>query len=280
VQQLLSRTALHGFGTVRPRLRGMLGLGNGSSSSSVTTSEANGIASGITNIAKLAASGAPLSTQIEGSVGSALLAAAPFAGPAAPFLIIGGAICDMLAVLGVGSGCGQTCVLSSNYANQAEALLQQNIAAYFNIPAPRPQSAQAAALANFQAMWNDLEAQCGVASLGSAGQKCITDRQAGACTWKQTAAALPPWGTPPVGACWNWFAGYRDPIANDPAVPDAVASTAGNAVATTTTDIASLSTSAGSQISTALGLPSTTSPYLVPGLIAAGILLFAVGGGD
>jgi len=277
MQQLISRTSLHGFGTVPPRFRGFGHLGD---STSITTQQANGIASGITNIAKLAASGAPLSTQIEGSVGSALLAAAPFAGPAAPFLIIGGAICDMLATLGVGSGCGQTCVLSSNYANQAEALLQQNIAAYFNIPAPRPQSAQAAALANFQAMWNDLEAQCGVASLGSAGQKCITDRQAGACTWKQTAAALPPWGTPAVGACWNWWSGYHDPISNDPAVADTVASTAGNAVATASTDIASLSSSAGSSISTALGIPSTYSSYLVPGMIAAGILLLVVGGGD
>jgi hypothetical protein len=232
----------------------------------VTAGQTNAAAGGIANIISLATSGAPLSTQIEGSIGSALISAAAFAGPAAPFFLIGGAIAGMLAKFGVGSGCGQSCVLSSEYANQAEALLQQNIAAYFNIPAPRPLSAQTAALANFNTMWNDLTTQCSAPSLGSAGKACISDRQAGACTWKQTAAALPPWGTPPVGACWNWWSGYHDPIANDPAVPDAVLSAASTSAvtaapsSTVTSDVASVE----------------SSPYLIPGLIAAGVLLFLV----
>ena len=112
------------------------------------------------------------------------------------------------------SGCGQTCIVSTQFANQAEAALQQNIAAYFALPTPRSTVDQAAALANFDQFWAWLQQQCATVS-GSAGQRCITDRQAGACVWKQTAAALPPWGTPPAGACWNWFNGYRDPIAND-----------------------------------------------------------------
>lgn len=116
------------------------------------------------------------------------------------------------------SGCGQTCIVSTQFANEANQALQQNIEAYFSLPTPRPQSSQTAALANFDALWNWLQQpqQCGNPQLGDAGKRCITDRQAGACTWTQPASSVPPWGTPAAGACWNWFNGYRDPIANDP----------------------------------------------------------------
>ena len=37
--------------------------------------------------------------------------------------------------------------------------------------------------------------------------------------WKQTASGAASYpGVPAEGACWNWFSGYRDPIANDPGV--------------------------------------------------------------
>ena len=187
--------------------------------------------------------GAALSTTVESSVGSSLLTAAPFTGPAAPFVAAAGAIADMLASFGVGAGCGQSCVLSSDFANQAEAQLQQNISNYFAIAPPRPASAQAAAVANAQTILNWIQQQCSNPQLGSAGQQCISDRMAGGCTWKQTAAKLPPWGTPPVGACWNWVNGYLDPIANDPnVVPDAQASTAAS---TTTPAAGSTAASAG-----------------------------------
>lgn len=233
----------------------------------VTTGQVNSAAGGISNIISLATSGAPLSTQIEGSIASALTSAAAFAGPAAPFFLIGGAIAMMLAKFGVGSGCGQSCVLSSDYANQAEALLQQNIAAYFALPTPRPLSAQTAALANYETMWNDLTTQCSAPSLGSAGKACISDRQAGACTWKQTAAALPPWGTPAVGECWNWDSGYRQPIAEDPNVYDDSATAYSTASSTTST-----SSTVNSDVASV-----ESSPYLIPGLIAAGVLLLLVG---
>ena len=134
------------------------------------------------------------------------------------------------AILGAGyaieaimnSGCGQTCIVSTQFANEANTALQQNIEAYFSLPVPRPMSSQTAALANFDTLWAWLQqpSQCGNPQLGTAGQKCITDRQAGACTWTQPAASVPPWGTPAAGACWNWFNGYRDPIANDTNVYD------------------------------------------------------------
>lgn len=176
--------------------------------------------------------GASTAGVVEASVGSALAQAAPLTGPAAPVLLIASAISEFLAAMGVGSGCGQTCVLSSKYANQAEALLKQNIAAYFAINPPRPQSAQTAALQNFDTIWSDLEQQCSNAQLGAAGQRCITDRQAGGCTWQASPPEYP--GEPAAGDCWNWFNAYRDPIANDPdVVPDAQLDAASSAAGST-----------------------------------------------
>lgn len=128
-----------------------------------------------------------------------------------------GAIAQVIASFGVGSGCGQACIESSNFANQANAALQQNIEGYFAVRTPRPKSVQTAALANFDQLWSWLISSqaCGNPQLAAAGQRCITDRQAGGCTWKQPPSSVPPWGTPAAGACWNWFNGYRDPIAND-----------------------------------------------------------------
>lgn len=160
------------------------------------------------------------------------------------------------------SGCGQTCIVSTQFANQANAALQQNIAAYFALPVPRPRTAQLAALSNFDSFFAWLQApqQCGNPQLGSAGQRCITDRQAGACTWKQQASTVPPWGTPPAGACWNWFNGYRDPIANDPNVYDDTASVGGAASSVANSAQSLFSSSAGGfvlqpwMIAAALGL--------------------------
>lgn len=175
-----------------------------SDSDGPSTAQVAGAASGFANsIASAIQSNAPLSTKIESAAAGALFSAAAIPSPATPFLAIAGGIASLLATVGVGSGCGQTCVLSSNYANQAEALLQQNVNAYLALPQPRSTIDQQAALANFNAIWQDLVQQCSNPQLGDAGRRCISDRQAGACTWRNN------------GQCWNWFSGYRDPIAND-----------------------------------------------------------------
>jgi hypothetical protein len=172
----------------------------------------------------------PISTTIENSVAAGLTTAAAVAGPAAPFLLIAAGIAKLLSVIGVGAGCGQPCLLTTEYANQAEALLQQNIATYFcppdgdcsnfQIDTPRSQTAQAAAMANFNTIWNELVSECSQVS-GSVGQQCVSERAAGGCQWKQPASSVPPWGTPAAGDCWNWNNGYYQPIASDPyAVPD------------------------------------------------------------
>jgi len=159
------------------------------------------------------------------------------------------------------SGCGVTCVETSSWANQAEPLLRQNLNAYFALPKPRPQSAQAAALANFDAIWDQLVQLCSQPGTGNAGKRCISDRQAGACTWKQNATYSPDImaaGEPQIGECWNWFTGYRSPIQNDPnVVLDAQAN---------------LPSAAGSLLSAGAG--SGAAGSLLP-LIALGALVLA-----
>jgi hypothetical protein len=200
------------------------------------------------------------------SAGAVIMGAAPYTGPAAPFVAIGGLIVEFLGQMGVGSGCGQTCVLSTQYANQAEALLGKNIAAYFAIAAPRPLSAQTAALANFNTVWNDFVQQCNNPALGSQGQTSIAERQAGSCAWKQPAASVPPWGVPPAGACWNWWAGYFSPISSDPDVYD-------DSVSGAVTNAASAATSSASQAASALGL---STPALLGLAAAAALGIWAV----
>ena len=206
------------------------------------------------------------------SAASILAATGTIAAGTVPIIGAGIAIVTtLISALIQNSGCGITCVETSQWANQAEPLLAQNIAAYFAQPAPRSQSSQAAALQNFSNVWNALVQQCQQPGTGTAGQRCISDRQSGACTWKQTTTSplLGYPGEPQPGACWNWWSGYHDPIANDPDVaPDAVitASSAGAAV-----------NSAGAAVGNALssaGLPPSLLPAL--GVGAAVLLLWAV----
>lgn len=152
-------------------------------------------------------------------------------GVAAP--IVGTAIAALIgigiAIANAFKGCGQTCVEASNIANQVGALLVQNVNAYTGSPI-RTVSMQAGALNTFDTAWAALQQACGNPQLQAAGQRCISDRQSGACHWKASAGGwqpdgtFKPWGAAGSGSdCWNWFIGMRDPIANDPNVqPDPV----------------------------------------------------------
>jgi hypothetical protein len=171
-----------------------------------------------------------------GTVSPGLISATGSAAGATTALLVGGAaggpigvaVSGVIAglaplIAGVINGCGESCEVTTQWANQAESALQQNIAAYFSLPVPRSTVDQQAALDNFTAIWNALVNNCNQPSLGSAGQRCITDRQAGACTWRQTTT--PPWGSPAANQCWNWWNGYHDPIENDPDVTDQTSDT-------------------------------------------------------
>jgi hypothetical protein len=146
--------------------------------------------------------------------------------------------------------------------NQAETFVRQNLAAWLALsPAQKTYESQQAALINFDNVWNQVLKACGTGQYGTAGTNCIGDRQQGAChyqvapgpgctpaepncwvrnsdgTWSLSANGPAGSGT----ACWNWFTGYRDPIANDPQVgANAAAVNSGTASSSGTTPAASM----------------------------------------
>ena len=184
-----------------------------------------------------------------------------------------GALANVIA--GIFSGCGQSCVATSHAANQVAQLLTQNVQNYIAAPI-HTEALQAAALAAFDNAWAQLQQFCGNPTYGSAGQRCITDRQRGACQaktspggWQQDSSGN--WTYVWAGqngsgsACWNWFVGMRDPIANDPTVvPDSVLAADNITV-----------TPAGQVVSTSGSTPAATSSMLIPlAVIAALALVF------
>lgn len=195
--------------TLRVPLQGLNGLG-------ATTAQTIGAGSGIA----AGAAGLFQSHTVGGKIASAggmIISSAPLAGPYAPAVAIAGAVValsgQIMTFLHIGDGCGESCVLTSDWANQAETLLRQNISAYFAAPAPRLTTSKEEALRGFDKIWGQLASACQKVG-GGAGHNCIADREAGACHYHQTADS--PWpGGPKVGECWNWASAYRDPIAND-----------------------------------------------------------------
>jgi hypothetical protein len=219
----------------------------------------------VSTAASIAATGVTLTTSILGALGSTMTVL----GLALP--VVGAAIAALIgigiAVANLFKGCGVTCTEATAYANQADTLMVQNVTAYTS-SSIRYVSMQQAALNTFDTTWAALQQACGQSAIGAAGQRCITDRQEGACTWKASQGGwnadgtFTPWGAAGSGdVCWNWFVGMRDPIANDPFVqPDPTSS--------------SIATSpAGSTAATA-GTPAATTNY--EGLLIAAALLAAV----
>lgn len=108
---------------------------------------------------------------------------------------------------------------ASQIVDQIEPKLQENLAAYFS--GPRTRASQAQALHNFDAAWEAMQQALRNSRLGSAGERGILDRQQGACAWKASCTRkidgiCVDYELDPNGECWNWFVGYRDPIAKDP----------------------------------------------------------------
>ena len=139
-----------------------------------------------------------------------------------------------IAIANLFSGCGQTCVEATNIADQAGALIDQAYNYYMNSPVHYA-SMQAAYLNLFDGTWAAMVKACSNPQLGAAGQRCITDRQAGSCAYQvspfgwQQDPATGKWTWVEAGpngsgtVCWNSFVGRRDPVANDPTVvPDTV----------------------------------------------------------
>ena len=185
--------------------------------------------SGIQTAESIAAAGA---TTTAGILGTLSALAATSVSLSAVTMGIGAAVAGVIAlsvaIYNAFKGCGQTCIQASKIANQVEPLLLQNLNTYLAAPVHYA-SLQAAAINNFQTAWNALVTGCSAQALQQAGVNCIGDRQSGSCKWHtstpgawQNGVWVPP--GPQVssgGACWDWWIGYHDPIANDPTVvPD------------------------------------------------------------
>jgi hypothetical protein len=173
-------------------------------------------------------------SSVAGAIAGGLLAAAPFTGPAAPFVAALGLIVGPIAKLF--AGCGQTCIQATTYANQAGNGFDQILNLYYAQPV-RTVSMQQAALQNIQQIISWLQQACASPSLGAAGQRCISER-------------LTPTGTPPgcvtsygapmtagdpgyaAGLPCNVYTFYLKRIAGDTAVvPDSAVSSSPSSAA-------------------------------------------------
>lgn len=219
--------------------------------------------------AQLASAGATLTSSILTMVAAGTAAGGPVGAAVGALVAIGFALAKVF------SGCGSTCVQATQYANQVEPLLQQNLQQYISSPV-RTVSMQSAAVNNYNTAIAALEQACGQASLGSAGTSCIDERvDASSCQWKASpggwSGACPGtyqgYGASGSGsACVNWVTLYLDPIQNDPCVqPDSV-------LTSSTTSSTSTSSTSGVVDSNGdiFGIPA---PYLIGGLLLAAFLL-------
>jgi hypothetical protein len=176
--------------------------------------------------------------------------------------VTGGVGVAIGALIAVGSlvanmfhGCGQTCIIATQDVNKFEAqVFRPNLDAYRNSPV-RTKSLQAAALNNFDTAAKALYQALSDPSLGAAGQRGISERL--------VRGGTAPWCPNPGHTGCDWYALYRDPIANDPNVVDdsAITQTSGGG---------------GSSSGGGGGGGSQSSSSLVPVLVIGGLILLAV----
>lgn len=247
VQYAIEQHGFHPHLVARPQFRGLPprvrrgGTGDATSLSTMGTSQL-----------------ASYATATAGGITAAILPLVGL-GPIGGIVAAGTALISQ--IISMFHGCGQSCTLTSQAADQIESGIKQIIAAYQ--ASGHTASEQAAALQQFDAVWAKLVEYCGQPSFGQAGQNCTADRQAGACKWKSS-----PFGWTQVdgswqwvesgpngsgSSCWNWFNGYRDQIAKDPNVrPDTPAVTAA---------------------AQALGISGSSASSLIPVALMAGLLI-------
>jgi hypothetical protein len=239
-------------------LAGLRGLGD------VTSGQITAASNSASQLAATLSSNEPPSLMALNSAASALATAAALTPPPASVILLAASgVAKILATLGIGEGCGVTCTQATAIVNQAEPAFVANVMQY-----EAGQITQQQAIDTYNNLWSAMAVACH-AIPGTAGQDCLSDRQQGACTWKQTAdgdtLGLP--GVPDVGECWNWYLGYYVPLTYPPV----------NAPAGSVGAQAASSTSATSSSSSVIaGLSSSTLL-----LVGAGVLaLFAFGGSN
>ena len=146
-----------------------------------------------------------------GSVGAAGAATAALgAASIATAAVTAGIGTVAIAVMALLSRKGpQQKVATTKIVNQVEPLMQQNLAAW-NASA-KSCADQAAALANFDALWNEVVNNCAQPALGDPGHSCLDDRLPAGVQFEYNTFHINGNGM------YNWFAYYRYPIENDPA---------------------------------------------------------------
>lgn len=151
--------------------------------------------------------GSPASTQIGIQAGSivastvgttvvapALVNAGIFAAASTAIPVIGAAVAGItLAVSYLAQGCGATCTMTSNFVNQVEPYMKQNVEAWQSSGKSCAEKQQC--ISNFEILWQKVEDYCNNSQFGDAGKRCISDRSR--------------------GGKWDWFSYYLDPIQND-----------------------------------------------------------------
>lgn len=131
---------------------------------------------------------------------------------------------------------GQQKLTASAFADEAERYMQENLNAWNAIPAnQKTRALRDQAVQVFYYWWNQLEEKC--ATLGAAGQRCISERARGATN---------SWGN------LDWFELYLDPIQNSTIVDNVVGGGSAN--------VTNGSTATGSGTNTNGTVPGTTTP--------------------
>lgn len=113
-------------------------------------------------------------------------------------------------VVNLARGCGQTCIATAGYADDAQRALSSITNQYFSIPeSQRTPELQRKALEFIQQILTALARACGQPGLGSAGRRCIEERL--------IEGGQAPWCPNPDHRGCDWVTAFYNPIKNDPA---------------------------------------------------------------
>ena len=165
------------------------------------------------------------STQITQAITAPVLGAGSVLGAAA---VTTGVTAASLATAGITAGVGLIAaavtlwlnragpkqnVATTGIVNQAEPLLQQNLAAWQS--SNKTCADLTTCVSNFQQVWNAVVAACCQTSLGDPGHSCMDDRTPSGVTFTCYPGQFHIVGD----GMYDWFAYYLLPIINDPEIP-------------------------------------------------------------
>jgi hypothetical protein len=242
-----------------PGMRG-LGQDDGPSSQQV----AGAVQGSIQGIAVAANSNLPITTRIGGGLMAAGGDIALIPGGQIPGAIVAAAGA-LVSLIGGLFKPNLSNIEATHIVDQIQAqYLQPNLDGWRALaPEHKTVSAQAASLALVDYAFGKVQQGCSNPALGSSGQRCISERL--------VRGGTAPWCPNPGHTGCDWYALFRDPIANDPnvipdPVPSSTSATSGGSVSGTVDSI-------GSSVSTALG--GISPVWIGVGLIAAALVFLS-----